>query len=242
MSSKQLLGILLPEDGPTDYEWYSIEQIPDMDSANLPEIKVGQIDSGGHHERHALTALGSVERLAVEGEALVRDGADAIVWACTSASFIGGLEWAQAQTSQLERHLGVPVTSTALAFKQALAHLDCHEVDLLGAYPDEVTQRFVGFLVEAGVDVNEIDALDCAYASNSHGLDILTEVGKFCERHSTSERPLLVPDTAINTLGLMDSLNRDAGRLVLTANQVSLWAGLCLLGRTHYPRCITHFA
>lgn len=49
--------------------------------------------------------------------------AKAVVWACTSASFIGGLEWAQTQSATLASRLGMPITSTALAFQEALAVL-----------------------------------------------------------------------------------------------------------------------
>ncbi|PRY73680.1 aspartate racemase/maleate isomerase family protein [Halomonas ventosae] len=227
MSQQPCLGIMLPDDGPDDYEWYSLgDEVP-----GLPRIRVGKVPSDGHHAPAALLALGAVERLAPPGERLVDEaGARAVVWACTSASFIGGLEWAREQNEALASRLGVPVTSTALAFLDALAALGHARVDLLSPYPDDVTLRLVSFLREGGVSVVNDKALDCPYATDSHRADLGAEVRRFCARYPDASRPLLVPDTAVNSLFLREVLSRETGRELLTANQVTLWAGLRRLG------------
>ncbi|MFQ3788501.1 hypothetical protein [Halomonas sp. A29] len=232
MQSAQCLGILLPEDGPSDYEWYGLDR---RESGELPSIEVGKVISDGHHEHAALMSLGAIERLAAVGEGLVKDrGAQAVVWACTSGSFIGGLKWSLTQSRELSRWLGVPVTSTALAFRDALEALRYRRVDLLSPYPPDVTEQLVRFLQDGGVTVVNHEVLDCPYAADSHRLDIVAAVRDFAKRHG-SDDPILVPDTAINTLELVEMLNREAGRAVLTANQVSLWAGLRLLERQVGP-------
>ncbi len=43
---------------------------------------------------------------------------------------------------------------------------------------------------------------------------------------------LLVPDTAMRTLALIELLERRLGKPVLTANQVTVWEGLRLVGVT----------
>ncbi|MDT8893663.1 hypothetical protein RSO41_03260 [Halomonas sp. I1] len=228
MSKPSRLGILLPDDGPEDYEWYAPGRLEG--GSRLPCIDVGAIPSDGHHVPAALLALGATERLLPVGEELVhRRGVGALVWACTSGSFIGGLSWACRQAEELEAALGVPVTSTALAFRDALEALDCRSLDLLSPYPDEVTLRLVSFLRECGVEVVHSRALDCPYAADSNAADILGEVRRFAAAHPTT-RPLMVPDTAVNSLALRPALCREAGRDVLTANQVTLWAGLRRLG------------
>ncbi|MDT8880532.1 hypothetical protein RSO68_13725 [Halomonas saccharevitans] len=232
MTHADCLGILVPDDGPDDYEWITLADQTD----DLPRLALGRVASDGHHAPAALLALGDVKRLAPPGERLVKEaGARAVVWACTSASFIGGLGWAQDQRAALEARLGVPVTSTALAFLEALEALGHDRVDLLSPYPDDVTLRLVSFLREGGVGVVHDKALDCPYAADSHRADILEEVRCFAARHPDTARPLLIPDTAIDTLGLREALVREAGREVLTANQVSLWAGLRRLAGAYRP-------
>ncbi len=236
MNKSRCLGILLPEDGPPDYEWYGLDRRSDTASDELPAIEVGKIVSDGHHEHTALMALGATDRLAAVGEALVKErGAQAVVWACTSGSFIGGLEWSFAQSRELAQWLGVPATSTAMAFRDALVALDRRRVDLLSPYPPEVTEQLVQFLHDSDIEVENIRVLDCPYAADSHRLDIVSAVRDFAAEHGSSRHPLLVPDTAINTLELVETMNREADRVVLTANQVSLWAGLRLLQRPDGP-------
>jgi maleate cis-trans isomerase len=41
---------------------------------------------------------------------------------------------------------------------------------------------------------------------------------------------VLVPDTAMHTLSIVDKLEAAVGKPVLTANQVTVWKGLDLLG------------
>lgn len=42
--------------------------------------------------------------------------------------------------------------------------------------------------------------------------------------------PLVIPDSAVNTLDLVGDLEAELGRPVVTANQATLWQGLTLLG------------
>ena len=41
---------------------------------------------------------------------------------------------------------------------------------------------------------------------------------------------LIVPDTAMHTLAIIDRLENAVGKPVLTANQVTVWKGLDLVG------------
>lgn len=101
MSEHGAIGILLPDDGP-DYKWYRLNEL----ISGLPDISVGRIRSQGLHEAASLRALGQVERLMPQARALVRKGCGVLVWACTSASFIGGLEWVLEQSGPLTGQTG----------------------------------------------------------------------------------------------------------------------------------------
>jgi len=57
MAIKPTLGILLPDDGPTDYEWHALNRSAACLAGELPAIEVGRVPSDGHHEHAALTAL-----------------------------------------------------------------------------------------------------------------------------------------------------------------------------------------
>jgi len=83
--------------------------------------------------------------------------------------------------------------------------------------------RLVGFLRDNEIDVAERATLDCPTGGASHRFDIVDALQQFVDRIDESERPILIPDTAINTLDLGDRLEAVARRPVLTANQATLW-------------------
>jgi maleate cis-trans isomerase len=73
----------------------------------------------------------------------------------------------------------------------------------------------------------------------SHGIITAAEVGTLepeqvvamvkAADHPDAEA-ILVPDTAMHTLEIVDELEAAAGKPVLTANQVTVWKGMQLIG------------
>jgi maleate cis-trans isomerase len=182
------------------------------------------------HRIDALLELGSHQRL-VDGAALLAgENPDAVMWACTSGSFVFGPEGAQEQVSAVAAAAGVPASSTSIAFVDALRHLGVRRVAVAASYPDDVAQHFVAFLEADGADVVSI---------GTHGIYTATEVGtlgpdQVIAMVTAADHPhaeaVLVPDTAMHTLAIIDKLEAAIGKPVLTANQVTVWKGLELLG------------
>jgi maleate cis-trans isomerase len=158
------------------------------------------------HRLDALLDWGRADRLADGARALAPLGPVAVVWACTSGSFAFGWSGAREQVARLAAVAGVPATSTSLAFVAAAQALGLRRVAVVATYPDDVAQLFAEFLSEGGISVTSL---------RSHG--IVTDA-------------VLLPDTALHTVGHVAALERTVRRPVLTANLVSAWAGLRLAG------------
>jgi maleate cis-trans isomerase len=182
------------------------------------------------HRVDALLDLGRAERLAEGAAQLAAEKPDAAMWACTSGSFVFGLEGARDQASGIAAALGVPASSTSIAFIDALRYLGVHRVAVAASYPDDVAQHFVRFLRAGGAEV---------VAMGSHGIVTAAEVGtlepaQVVAMVKAADRPdaeaVLVPDTAMHTLAIISELEAAVGKPVLTANQVTVWKGLQLLG------------
>lgn len=182
------------------------------------------------HAVDELLDLGKPERLA-EGAARLRPYTpDAVLWACTSGSFVYGLQGGTEQAAGLAEAAGVPASSTSFAFVNAARALGVSKVAVAASYPAEVAERFKGFLVDTGLDVVGL---------SSHGINTAAEVGRLAEEAvlvlaAANDRPeaeaLLVPDTAMRTIGVIEKLEAELGKPVLTANQVTVWEGLRLAG------------
>ncbi|MDN5750667.1 MAG: maleate cis-trans isomerase, partial [Pseudonocardia sp.] len=166
---------------------------------------------------------------------------DSIVWACTSGSFVFGWDGATAQVEALGKAAGVPASSTSFAFADACAHLGVTRVAVGATYPDDVAERFVAFLARAGVTVVWLSArgiITAAEVGTLPAADVLefaAAVMDEAQADHADAQALLLPDTALHTVDLLDALDARVGKPVLTANQVSIWQGLRLAG-VHEPR------
>lgn len=205
-------------------------------------LPVAHIYGTDLHAVPELLDLGSPERLAAGAAQLAPTRPQAVMWACTSGSFVYGPVGARDQVARLAADLGVPVSSTSLAFLAALQHLGLTRVAVAASYPDDVAALFVDYLAAHGVEI---------VAMSSAGIDTAAEVGALSPEQvldlaATHAHPqaeaLLVPDTAMRTISLVPELEARLGTPVLTANQVTIWHGLRLAGaRPVEPRLGTLF-
>lgn len=194
-----------------------------------PQVQVVHTSVGEDaHRVDALLDLGGPDRLA-DGAARL-ESPDAVVWACTSGSFVFGMDGARAQVSPLSEQLGVPASSTSFAFVEAIRSLGIDQVAVAATYPADVTAAFVSFLGEAGITVVSSEAEDIITA---------TEVGTFeadrvrrfvAAGDHPDAQAVLVPDTALHSAAVVESLEAALDKPVLTANVVTMWEALRLAG------------
>src|SRR5213076_1681621 len=105
------------------------------------------------HRVDALLEMGSAARLAAGARQLAGCGAQAVVWARTSASFVFGRHGARQQVRELSREAGIPASSTSFAFAHAVQALGVRRVAVAATYPEEVAEHFAKFLKESGAEV-----------------------------------------------------------------------------------------
>ena len=206
----------------------------------LPVVHVYGTDL---HSVPELLDLGRPDRLAEAAAKLAVHRPQAVMWACTSGSFVYGFEGAQRQAEQLAVAAGVPAASTSQAFVAALGELGVTRVAVVASYPQPVATLFVEYLVAAGIEIT---------AMSSSGIDTAAEVGRLSPHDVldlalSNDHPaadaLLIPDTAMRTVQLLPELEAQMGKPVLTANQVTIWHGLRLAGAPrHEARLGTLFA
>jgi maleate cis-trans isomerase len=220
------LGIIYPGGG-AEQDYYLFGE-----RHGLRMFLVGsRIPAGDDHAVDALLQTARIENL-LEAVGRFRTlDPDAVVWACTSGSFIVGRDGAERQVAALRAATGVPATSTSLAFVDALDALNARLVAVVATYPEPASRALASFLNAFGVIVASLQWLDAP-----SGLDAaLISEERLAEavRHAAAERPdaVLIPDTALTTMERISRLESIAQCAVLTANQVTLWAALGLAGR-----------
>ncbi|MFJ6565979.1 decarboxylase [Streptomyces sp. NPDC091292] len=221
------LGFLYPGHSAED-DYPRIEQLLGSDI----RLAVVHTDIGEDaHRVDALLEMGSPDRLAAGVEEIRRSGAEALVWACTSGSFVYGWEGAHEQVRTLARTAGLPASSTSFAFAHAIRELGVRRVAIGATYPDDVAALFASFLKAAGAEVVGVRGSGIITAAEV-GTWGRAEVVALAEAadHPDAEAVLL-PDTALHTAAHLRDLESTVGKPVLTANQVTVWEALRLTAR-----------
>ncbi|MGB3258180.1 MAG: maleate cis-trans isomerase [Ornithinimicrobium sp.] len=239
------VGLLYPGLSAADDYRHAEDMLTD-DPQGAVRFPVGVTSVGEDaHRVDALLDLGSTSRLVQGADELLgkdsrgpgaHDPIGAVVWACTSGSFVFGLDGARAQVAQLQRHTGLPTSSTSLAFVNATHDLKVTRVAVAASYPEDVAACFTDLLGRCGITVTSLSShgIETAAEVGTLGLDSVSAMVRATDRRDAGA--VLVPDTAMHTLAGLRRLEEEAGMPVLTANQVTVWEGLRLLGRRpHLP-------
>jgi maleate cis-trans isomerase len=189
------------------------------------------------HRVDALLDLGSAARLADGADQLRTHAPDAVVWACTSGSFVFGWDGARDQAEAISSRLGCPASSTSIAFVNAIRALDVRRVAIAATYPRDVVDSFVAFLDAGGIGVVDSTSADIVTAEEVGTLGRDGPFGLVSSVDHREAEAVLVPDTALHTVAWLDELESIAGKPVLTANQVTVWEGLRIASHpTHHHR------
>lgn len=182
------------------------------------------------HRVDALLDLGSGPRLADGAEALRPSLPDSVLWACTSGSFVFGWDGARRQADAIADRLGVPASSTSIAFVNAVRALGLTRVAVAASYPVDVARSFVDFLAAGDLEVTWMQSHGIVTAKEVGRLDRSDVISMVEAADTRNAEALLVPDTAMHSLAWLDELEAAAGIPVLTANQVTIWEGCALVG------------
>jgi maleate cis-trans isomerase len=214
------------------YPGYSAEDDYPLAESLLGGPRLPLVHTLMREDAHRVDAL-----LDIGGDDVLADGVralggplDSVVWACTSGSFVFGWDGATAQVEALGAVAGVPASSTSFAFVDACARLGVSRVAVGATYPDDVAERFVAFLGAAGIEVLSLSAKGIVTAAEVGTLPSETVLEFAAAADHPDAQAVLLPDTALHTIGLLDALDARVGKPVLTANQVSVWQGLRIAG------------
>ena len=175
------------------------------------------------HDVASLLKSGDITALGIAGGKLEELNPDAVIWACTSASFVGGYEWSREQASAIGKAAGCPASTTSLAFIHALDTLNLNRVAIMASYPEPVSAKFITFLEHRNKHTVNIQCLDILSGWDAALIPSAQVEEAVCAVDHPDAEAILVPDTALPTFHLIAGLEEKLAKPVLTANSVSLW-------------------
>lgn len=160
---------------------------------------------------------------------------DLIVFACTSGSFVDGEDGLQRQIEQISRIGKCPVVATSRAIIDAFRFLGITRIDVATPYLDSVNRVERNFFEGHGVGVTSLVGLGLSGPAIREvpPADIITLAR---QANTADSQALFLSCTDLRALEVIEQLEAELGKPVLSSNQVTLWAVLRALGApVNYP-------
>jgi maleate isomerase len=211
--------------------------VPSSNTTVEPEI-YGALPAGVtlHVARLFLTQIAPdsirdmVEDIETQSRNLASADVDVIALGATAPSFLKGLGYDREMIERIEAATGKPATTTSTALVEAIGALGVTRVVLGSAYDDTVNALARGFLEASGIEVLDAQGLGLVDNLVVGRLDPSTahELARQIDRPEADA--VVLACTNWRTLDVIEPLERELGKPVVSTTLVTLWAVLRMVG------------
>ncbi len=148
----------------------------------------------------------------------------AVGYACTSGSFIDGVE-GEERLQQTMITAGAPTAvTTSGALVQALSSLNVKKIGIVTPYNHDLSQLLVDYLREAGVEVATGGYLGMERDIARISPDAIRRLAESIDRPDIEA--IFFSCTNLHTYDIIEELETRLSKPALSANQVTIWAAL----------------
>ena len=215
------IGLLVPSSSSVQ-EWDIGKALPDDVTLHVARMRLSNVD--------AESTLRVVQEIETESQKLADVDVDVIIFPATAPSSRNGIGYDQELIKRISAASGKPATTASTALLQAFRALSVKQIVLGAPWSASVNQTVAAFIGANGVKVLAQEALGLVRNLEIGLLDAQTayDVGQSVSRPEADAVVLACGNWS--TFGIIDRLERDLGKPVLTTNQVSLWHALKMMG------------
>ncbi|MFD9172973.1 Arylmalonate decarboxylase [Streptomyces sp. ADI98-12] len=153
----------------------------------------------------------------------------ALAYACTSGSFVGGHAGEHAMRAAMTQAGGVPSVTTSGAVLEALAEIGARRIALVTPYTRSVTRSLERYLARGGIEVTARANLGLTH----HIWQVPYRDVSAMAHRAVRRKPvdaLFISCTNLPTYDVIPQLEAELRVPVLSANQVTVWSALRRLG------------
>ena len=171
------------------------------------------------------------------GRVFVELGADVVVYACAETSFLHGVDANRWIEESIRKETGLPAVTATSAMVEALRALEVRRIGLVTPYTKERTQVLQEFLGNRGFEVVAVASRDFSegskdprewYETNRQPPTVAYVMAR--QVAVPTAEAVLISGTNLRTLEVLEHLEKDTGRPVISTNLCILWASLGRLG------------
>ena len=160
---------------------------------------------------------------------LLTAGPATYAYACTSGSFVRGIEGERRLVEVMRSAGGNDAVTTSGALLRALTRLGIGRVAIATPYDAQVTERLATFLKEAEVEV--VSSAHLGLSGEIWTVPYDTTIQLVRDADSDDADAVFVSCTNLATYDVIAPLEAELGKPVITANQVTMWGMLETIGR-----------
>lgn len=152
-----------------------------------------------------------------------------MAYACTSGSFVGGPLAERALVAAMMGAGAVAALTTSGALLEALRHLEITRIATATPYTADLTVGLTAFLGESGIEVTAATGLGLISDIWTVPYDVTMQLVR--ETDTADADAVFISCTNMPTYDVIAALEAELHKPVLTANQVTMWHALSLIGR-----------
>jgi maleate cis-trans isomerase len=222
------IGVLLPPGNPTvEPELWGMA--PSGVSLHFARLETQpSVGRPGEHAGMEERVRAYREGLAGPTSALSQVRPVVVVLAHTASSYALGFGNEQALVDRIASLAGAPALLAAQAVLAALRHLGVKRLALGTPYPESISQQGKAYWEAAGFDIagyHRLEDVTDIYAENEERAYLLAR-----RADATGADAVLLSGTGLPTVAVLEILERDLGKPVISSNQASLWQALRMAG------------
>lgn len=154
---------------------------------------------------------------------------DAIAFGCTTGSLVKGVGYDTQIQEMIEETAGVPGIATSTAIMHAFDALDATSLAIATPYIEEMNVKEAEFLRENGYHVTDVKGLEIEPNIDIGRQDPSTTYRLARSVDNDAADAVFISCTNFRTFDIIDKLERDLSKPVVSSNSATLWAALDLL-------------
>ena len=213
------LGVMVPSSNVTmEYELYKMAP----EGVTIHFTRIPQTEDT---EEQLVAMINYVPQAA---QLLAHARVDAIAFGCTSGSFIKGTGYDREIIKRIEENTGVPATTTTTAVLEALKLMEMRKISVGAPYTDPIMQKLKKLLEDNGFKVIKMKGLGLIKGEGDLPLDVTYKLAR--EIDSPESDGIFISCTDFKTVEILEILEEDLGKPVVSSNQATMWKLLRLAG------------
>lgn len=222
------IGAIVPATN-VNCEYELNKMVPEGISVHAARIFVHEVTDPKEKEEQILK-LGEGIKKAAKDVAQVNPGI--IAFCCTSGSFLGGKDHAKEIIDTIETETKIPAITTTTAVLGAFKKFNLKRIALATPYNEEIAEKEVQFFEEVIPGFKIVAMKNLGIVSGIRKGDLYPSSAYIAAREvdTPEAEAIFISCTAWNSIEVIELLEKDLKKPIITSNQATMWGILKKMG------------